>query len=537
MMDYPNLAALQASVNATKAKVADLEGQLVQARDENAAREREMITAMLKQAKLPDRLESRSFRAEVNQIAEHWSRYGPSKSGLTFGTLICLCRSLPRTDWDLLQRHPETFREQAPSVNERLGTWKWEVWEWFRKFVNPELQKSCVAAMTFENFKDDLPGLNNQLQCIQRQTNAAETIQLPSATFQNPSGTPVDKVAQNERNESWSRKSPGTTSCNPRECNLADLVPVSRAALLSQPPGYLSSVASYANSESSNIENSESSHHPQKRRRTDGLSGNAHFNKPPSIQLPVPASRASQETLTQPLQPHTSADPQPLNVNGLTGNWHERISGASMDAHNPPPHDSTLFMKIGSVINPSDPQNRTDHRLMNGWAETFGSDNFPYYNHEDNRQSDNPACLSTDLSDFHQKGFSHWNDESTTGAVQSLAASGFWGLPGLNNIYSILANQKLRSFLDQALGPGPYIIRHCSWWSGAASDGQPIYLKRNTERSDLCLGLHILLQGTCIRYFTGSHKESWPAEGLPTFINYDQDRLQIYKQETISNGL
>ncbi|TLS23489.1 uncharacterized protein PpBr36_05816 [Pyricularia pennisetigena] len=252
-MDYPNLAVLQASVNATKAKVADLEGQLVQARDENAAREREMITAMLKQAKLPDRLESRSFRAEVNQIAEHWSRYGPSKSGLTFGTLICLCRSLPRTDWDLLQRHPETFREQAPSVNERLGTWKWEVWEWFRKFVNPELQKSCVAAMTFENFKDDLPGLNNQLQCIQRQTNAAETIQLPSATFQNPSGTPVDKVTQNERNESWSRKSPGTTSCNPRECNLADLVPVSRAALLSQPPRHLSSVASYANSESSNF--------------------------------------------------------------------------------------------------------------------------------------------------------------------------------------------------------------------------------------------------------------------------------------------
>lgn len=107
--------------------------------------------------------------------------------------------------------------------------------------------------MTFENFKDDLPGLNNQLQCIQRQTNAAETIQLPSATFQNPSGTPVDKVAQNERNESWSRKSPGTTSCNPRECNLADLVPVSRAARLSQPPGYLSSVASYANSESSSM--------------------------------------------------------------------------------------------------------------------------------------------------------------------------------------------------------------------------------------------------------------------------------------------
>lgn len=145
MMDYPNLAVLQANVNATKAKMADLEGQLAQARDENAAREREIITAMLKQAKLPDRLESRSFRAEVNQIAEHWSRYGPSKSGLTFGTLICHCRSLPRTDWDLLQRHPETFREQAPSVNERLGTWKWEVWEWFRKFVNPEFQKSCIV--------------------------------------------------------------------------------------------------------------------------------------------------------------------------------------------------------------------------------------------------------------------------------------------------------------------------------------------------------------------------------------------------------
>lgn len=24
---------------------------------------------------------------------------------------------------------------------------------------------------------------------------------------------------------------------------------------------------------------------------------------------------------------------------------------------------------------------------------------------------------STDLSDFHQKGFSHWSDESTTGAI------------------------------------------------------------------------------------------------------------------------
>ncbi|QBZ58551.1 hypothetical protein PoMZ_03506 [Pyricularia oryzae] len=377
--------------------MADLEGQLAQARDENAAREREIITAMLKQAKLPDRLESRSFRAEVNQIAEHWSRYGPSKSGLTFGTLICLCRSLPRTDWDLLQRHPETFREQAPSVNERLGTWKWEVWEWFRKFVNPEFQKSCIVGMVFENFKDDFPEFENQLQRIQMQTSAAEAIQLPSATFQNPSGTPVDKATQVESTESWSRKSPGTTSCNPRECNLADSV-VSRAALLSQPPGYLSSVASYANNESS-------------------------------------------------------------------------------------------------------------------------------------------TCLSTDLSDFHQKGFSHWNDESTTGAVQSLAASGFWSLTGLNNIYSILANQKLRSFLDQALGPGPYIIRHCSWWSRAASDGRPIYLKQNTERNDKCLCLHILLQGTCIRYFTGSHKESWPAEGLPTFINYDQDRLQVHKQETILNGL
>ncbi|KAI6265162.1 hypothetical protein MCOR28_010971, partial [Pyricularia oryzae] len=230
--------------------MADLEGQLAQARDENAAREREIITAMLKQAKLPDRLESRSFRAEVNQIAEHWSRYGPSKSGLTFGTLICLCRSLPRTDWDLLQRHPETFREQAPSVNERLGTWKWEVWEWFRKFVNPEFQKSCIVGMVFENFKDDFPEFENQLQRIQMQTSAAEAIQLPSATFQNPSGTPVDKATQVESTESWSRKSPGTTSCNPRECNLADSV-VSRAALLSQPPGYLSSVASYANNESS----------------------------------------------------------------------------------------------------------------------------------------------------------------------------------------------------------------------------------------------------------------------------------------------
>lgn len=97
-------------------------------------------------------MELKFFRIKINQIAKYWFRYGPNKSGFIFGTLICLCRLFPKTDWDLLQRYPETFRKQTLSVNKRFGIWKWEIWKWFRKFVNPKFQKSYIIGKILNLF-------------------------------------------------------------------------------------------------------------------------------------------------------------------------------------------------------------------------------------------------------------------------------------------------------------------------------------------------------------------------------------------------
>lgn len=180
---------------------------------------------------------------------------------------------------------------------------------------------------------------------------------------------------------------------------------------------------------------------------------------------------------------------------------------------------------------------------MNGWADCFRTCNFPIYDGEyDDYALSYPVELPSapqDLSELRKNGFLHWNDCVDMAALINLLKGPFWTLTAQSTVHSILANVRLRSVLRQAFGPGPYVIRHCSWWSSSVLKGNPIYFKRNADQVDQSLGLHIPLEGACIHYFAGSHKADWPAteSESPWFINDDPHSLQQYIKQTISNGL
>uniref|UniRef100_L7IQ38 Uncharacterized protein n=1 Tax=Pyricularia oryzae (strain P131) TaxID=1143193 RepID=L7IQ38_PYRO1 len=124
---------LQDRVRAAKAKADALKAELLQAEHESAhlaseiekaerrafleeeknereTQTRNSIRKFLQEAKLPQKLPPRSFRREANRIAEYWENHG-LESGLTFTSLMCLCQALPKTDWSLLEKYPDTFQE------------------------------------------------------------------------------------------------------------------------------------------------------------------------------------------------------------------------------------------------------------------------------------------------------------------------------------------------------------------------------------------------------------------------------------------
>lgn len=94
------------------------------------------------EAKLPQKLPPRSFRREANRIAEYWENHG-LESGLTFTSLMCLCQALPKTDWSLLEKYPDTFQELSSMVNRRFQ-FSWEMWTWYCKFLDPGRVESCA---------------------------------------------------------------------------------------------------------------------------------------------------------------------------------------------------------------------------------------------------------------------------------------------------------------------------------------------------------------------------------------------------------
>lgn len=108
---------------------------------------RNIIRTILYETRLPEKLPPRFFRSEANQIAKYWAQYG-YESGFTFTSLMCLCQARPKTDWVLLEEYPDIFRELSSMVNHRFtgsNKFKWDIWLWFRKLIDPEWEESCVV--------------------------------------------------------------------------------------------------------------------------------------------------------------------------------------------------------------------------------------------------------------------------------------------------------------------------------------------------------------------------------------------------------
>ncbi|EHA56200.1 hypothetical protein MGG_16021 [Pyricularia oryzae 70-15] len=176
---------LQDRVRAAKAKADALKAELLQAEHESAhlaseiekaerrafleeeknereTQTRNSIRKFLQEAKLPQKLPPRSFRREANRIAEYWENHG-LESGLTFTSLMCLCQALPKTDWSLLEKYPDTFQELSSMVNRRFQ-FSWEMWAWYCKFLDPARVESCAFGAVYDAFKHDVPGLCAKLQ-------------------------------------------------------------------------------------------------------------------------------------------------------------------------------------------------------------------------------------------------------------------------------------------------------------------------------------------------------------------------------------
>lgn len=192
--------------------------------------------------------------------------------------------------------------------------------------------------------------------------------------------------------------------------------------------------------------------------------------------------------------------------------------------------------------------------LTHRWSVIFGLQNFTIDPEENLAVSPSPSIISfgqglpgitsettakEDLATVRETGFLHWEDNFVARNVERLQSLPyFWGIEGLSILRSIFTSSRLQGALQEELGMGPYLVRHCMWWKVPGAPGN-IFLKTDTGHVvDKCLGIHVLSRTTRVRYFTGSHTHEWLPTGWPWFTNCEMSELEKFdRSEPMSNGL